>query len=119
MKFDAAVEFVRVRILKLAPTTVERKRDEALFDEILKYRYARSKGIASTLRLKFRRWSMGKAEREVIVEHVLRTVSFRLCGDVRQPLFCLTVPSLGCAILRRVQPMEPRHYCRSDFLGRV
>ena len=95
MKFDAAVEFVRVRILKLAPTTVERKHFEALFDEILRYRYARSKGIASTLHLKLRRWSMCKAEREEIVEHVLRTVSFRICGDIRQPLLHLPNGSIA------------------------
>ena len=83
MKFDAAVEFVRVRILNLSPTTVERKRDDALLDEILKCRYSRSKGIASSLRLKFRRWSMGKEEREVIVDNVLRTVRIR--GGVLQP----------------------------------
>ena len=117
MKFDAAVEFVRVRILNLSPTTVERKRDDALFNEILKYRYSRSKGIASTLRLKFRRWSMGKVEREVIVDHVLRTVSIR--GGVRQPHLRLTVPLPGCAILRAVQSMEPRHYRHSHFVGKA
>ncbi|KAF8242458.1 hypothetical protein K440DRAFT_638991 [Wilcoxina mikolae CBS 423.85] len=74
MKIDDAVEFVRVRVFKKQPVTLETKRNEALLNETLNRRYGKGPGLASSLRLKLKRWRLGKDEKHDIIHRLLQKV---------------------------------------------